>query len=54
MFTQSGMTPRVLVGALRNLPTHQIAWMIEASIDELDRRSGDPDLENDPDKESED
>jgi hypothetical protein len=46
------LTPRILLGAVRKLPSSQIAWLVEASIDELDRRSGDSDFEDDPDDES--
>jgi hypothetical protein len=45
-------TPQVLVGAVLKLPSSQIAWLVQASIDELDRRSGDSDFEDDPDDES--
>jgi hypothetical protein len=46
------LTPRVLAGAIRKLPSSQIELVVQASIDELDRRSGDPDFEEDPDNES--
>ena len=46
------LTPRVLAGAVRKLHADQISWVVQAAIDELDRRSVDPDFENEPDEES--
>ncbi len=40
------LTPRVLAGIILKLQTDEIARITEASIDELDRRSGDPDFED--------
>jgi hypothetical protein len=39
---------RVLVGALRKLPTADIRDAVQALVDELDIRCGDPDLEPEP------
>jgi hypothetical protein len=43
------LTPRVLLGALAKLPTRQIEDVVEALVDVLFGRYGDPDLEVDPD-----
>jgi hypothetical protein len=42
------LTPMVLVGALRKLPTTDIRDAVELLIEELDVRDGDCDLELEP------
>jgi hypothetical protein len=48
------LTPTVLVGAARKLPTAELERMIEALIAETDTRAGDVDLEPDADGEPDD
>ena len=48
------LTPTVLIGAARKLPTPELECMIEALIAETDARAGDADLEPDTDGELED
>jgi hypothetical protein len=42
------LTPRVLLGAVRILPTADIQEVIDVLIDELNLRCGDPDFESEP------
>ena len=44
------LTPLVLLGATRKLATKVIESTVDALIEELDSRYGDPDLEPDPDE----
>lgn len=46
------LTPLVLVGAIRKLPTSEIENAVDALICELDRRCPDPDIELEADEES--
>jgi hypothetical protein len=39
------LTPLVLLGAIRKLPTTEVERIIDGSVEELDGRYGDPDLE---------
>jgi hypothetical protein len=47
------LTPLVLTGAMRRLRTRDIETAIDVLLQELDCRSGDPDVEPDPDLEAE-
>jgi hypothetical protein len=47
------LTMMVLSGTARKLPTDNIRDLVDIGIEELDRRSGDPDLEPDFDTEDE-
>ena len=44
------LTHKVLMGVIAKLPTCHIGEVIQFSIDLLDGRLGDPDLEADPDE----
>jgi hypothetical protein len=44
------LSPKVLGGALRKLPTASICEVIESLIEELNVREGDPDFELEPDE----
>ena len=47
------LSPRVLAGVIRKFSTAEIASMVQTLVDELDIRSGDPDLELEADWEYE-
>jgi hypothetical protein len=42
------LTPRVLLGAVRTLRSADIQAVVDELVDELNIRSGDPDLEREP------
>jgi hypothetical protein len=47
------LTPKVVIGVTTRFSTNKIRDVVQAGIEELDRRSGDPDFEPDFDAEAE-